>query len=112
MCGVLDDKNEREDPRGSCRPMTLVRPALDERVRTIEEGTGKEIGGRMNTNASMYVRSYKAQQGKEWKNEGGTESGRNRQESSREEAELVRAYDEKRRPLPRKKGDGNGSTIT
>ena len=48
---------------------------------------------------------------KEWKNEGGTESGRNRQESSREEAEMVRAYDEKRRPLPRKKGDGNGSTI-
>ena len=66
----------------------------------------------MNTNASMYVRSYKARQGREWKNEGGTESGRNRQESSREEAELVRAYDEKRRPLPRKKGDGNGSTIT
>ena len=70
--------------------MTLVIPALDERIRTIEEGTGKEIGGRMNTNASMYVRSYKARQGKEWKNEGGTESGRNRQESSREEAELVR----------------------
>ena len=93
--------------------MTLVRPALDERVRTIEDGTGKEIGGRMNTNASMYVRSYKARQGKEWKNEGGTESGRNRQESSREDAELVRHnYDEKRRPLPRKKGDGNGSTIT
>ena len=91
MCGVLGDKNEREDPRGSCRPMTLVRPALDERVRTIEEGTGKEIGGRMNTNASMYVRSYKARQGKEWKNEGGTESGKNRQESSREDAELVRA---------------------
>ena len=66
----------------------------------------------MNTNASMYVRSYKARKGKEWKNEGGTESGRNRQESSREEAELVQAYDEKRRPLPRKKGDGNGSTIT
>ena len=57
--------------------MTMVRPALDERVRTIEEGTGKEIGGRINTNASMYVRSYKARQ--DWKNEGGTESGRNRQ---------------------------------
>ena len=65
MCGVLGDKNEREDPWGSCnlKPMTLVRPALDERVRTIEEGTGEEIGGRMNTNASMYVRSYKARQG-------------------------------------------------
>ena len=37
MCGVLGDKNEREDPWGSCRPMTLVRPALDERVRTIED---------------------------------------------------------------------------
>ena len=34
---------------------------------------------------------------------GGTESGRNRKESSREEAEQVRAYDEKRRPLIRKK---------
>ena len=45
----------------------------------------------MNTNASMYVRSYKARQGKEWKNEGGTESGKNRQESSREDAELERA---------------------
>ena len=31
--------------------MTLVRPAPDERVRTIEEGTGKEIGGRINTSA-------------------------------------------------------------
>ena len=102
--GVLGDKNEREDPWGSCRPITLVRAALDERVRTIEGGTGKEIGGRINTNASMYVRSYKARQ--EWKNEGGTESGRNRQESSREEAELVRAYDEKRRPV---RGDINES---
>ena len=75
--------------------MTLVRPALDERGRNIEEGTGKEIGGRINTNAAIYVPSYKARQGKEWKNKGGTESGRNSKEISRVEAELVRAYDEK-----------------
>ena len=54
----------------------------------------------------MDVRSYKTRQDKEWKNKGGTESGRNLKESSRAGAELVRAY-EKTRPLPRKKGDGN-----
>ena len=71
---------------------------------------GKLIGGRRNTNVTMDVRSYKARPGKECKNKGGTESVRNRKESSREEAELVRAYDEKRISLPRKNGDGNGST--
>ena len=62
-------------------------------------------------NATMDVRSCKARQDKESNNfiTRVTESGRNRNESSREEAELVRAYDESGRPLPRKKGDGNGS---
>ena len=44
---------------------TLVRPALDERGRDIEEDKGKEIGGRRNTNAMMDVRRYKARQDKE-----------------------------------------------
>ena len=77
---------------------------------TLKNEKGKLIGGRRNTNVTMCVRSYKARPGKECKNKGGTESVRNRKDRSREEAELVRAYDEKGRPLPRKKGDRNGST--
>ena len=38
--GVLGDENEREDPFGRLY-RTLVAPALDERGRDIEEGTGK-----------------------------------------------------------------------
>ena len=47
-------------------------------------------------NATMDVRSCKARQDKESNNciTRVTESGRNRNESSRGEAELVRAYDE------------------
>ena len=49
-------------------------------------------------NATMDVRSCKARQDKESNNfiTRVAESGRNRNESSREEAELVRAYDERR----------------
>ena len=39
---------------------TVVRPAL--MYMGIEEGTGKEIGGRRNENATMDVRSYEAGQ--------------------------------------------------
>ena len=47
-------------------------------------------------NATMDVQSCKARQDKESNNfiTRVTESGRNRNESSREEAELVRAFDE------------------
>ena len=45
---------------------TVVRPApmygADTRYMGIEESTGKEIGGRNNTNATMHVRSFKAGQ--------------------------------------------------
>ena len=85
---------------------TLVRPALDERGRDIEEGAGKEIGGRRNMNATMDVRTWC----------GATKLDRIRIEIIRESTKCERRRnscghnDEKRRPLPRKKGDGNGST--
>ena len=42
---------------------TVVRPALMYGAETgVEEGTGKEIGGRRNENAMMDVRSYEARQ--------------------------------------------------
>ena len=94
-CWVTD--NELEDPReavhDSCKTGT------DIRGRNIEEGTWKGIIGRRSVNATIDVRSYIAWLDKEWNNKGGNESGRNRKERSREEAELVRAYDGKRRAL-------------
>ena len=64
MCGVFGEGNEREDPCGKLY-RKRVRPALDERGGDIEEGTGKEIGGRRNTNEPIDVCSYKARQDKE-----------------------------------------------
>ena len=39
------------------------------------EGTGKQIGGRRNENATMDVRSYEAEQNKKLQNQGDKESG-------------------------------------
>ncbi len=62
--------SEREDPREAVHDSSKT--GTDIRGRDIEEGTGMGI----------IVR----------KNKGGNESGRNRNERSREEAELVRAH--------------------
>ena len=71
----------------------------DIRGRDIDEGTGKGSIGRRSANATIDERSYVAWLDKEWNNKGGNESGLNRNERSREEAELVRACDGKRRAL-------------
>ena len=74
--------------------------ALDERGRNIEEGTGKEIGRRRNTNARCKCGVTKLDRVRHG-TKGGTESGRNRKESSREGVGTgAGIYDEKRRPLP------------
>ena len=76
----------------------------------IEEGTGKEIGGRRNENATMDVRSYEAGQDQKWKNKRDNESGGNHKESTGKTVEVVRACDAKRGTLRRKEGNGNEST--
>ena len=76
----------------------------------VEEGTGKEIGGRRNENATMDVRSYEAGQDTKLKNKKDNESGGNHKESPGKEVEVVWACNEKRETLHRKEGDGNEST--
>ena len=78
----------------------------------IEEGTGKEIGGRRNENATD-VRSYEAGQDQKRKNKRDNEGGRNHNEtvkSTGKEVEVVWACDEKRGTLHKKEGGGNEST--
>ena len=48
-----------------------------------EEGTGKEIGGFRNANATLDVQSYDAGQDKKWKNKRDNESGGKSQRKSR-----------------------------
>ena len=59
---VVRHENEREDQgegvQNSGKTITDVRG----RDMGVEEGTGKEIGGRRNENATVYVRSYEAGQ--------------------------------------------------
>ena len=77
----------------------------------IEEGTGKEIGGRRNENATMDVRSYEAGQDQKLKNKRDNESGGNHKEITGKKVEVVWACEEKIRGiLCRKEGDGNEST--
>ena len=76
-----------------------------------EEGTGKEIGGRRNANATMDVWSYEAGQENKLINRGGYNAcGGHRNERPGKEVEVVWACDEKRGALRRKEGDGNEST--
>ena len=63
MSGVLCDRRMNEKKKGegvqnSGNTSTGVRS----RDKGIEEGAGKEIGGRRNENAAMYVQSYDAGQ--------------------------------------------------
>ena len=55
----------------------------------IEEGTGKEIGGRKNANTTMDVRSYEAGQDKKINNKRDNGNGGNRRESPGKEVEVV-----------------------
>ena len=74
------------------------------------EGTGREIGGRRNENASINVRSYEAGQDQKWKINRDNESGGNHKESPWKKVEPAWACDEKRGTLRRKEGDGNEGT--
>ena len=59
---VVRQENEHEEQgegvQNSCKTSTDVRG----RDMGVEESTGKEIGGRINENATMDVRSYEAGQ--------------------------------------------------
>ena len=76
----------------------------------VEEGTGKEIGGYRNENATMDVRSYEAGQDQKWKNKRDNESGGNHKESTGKKVEVVWACYSKRGTLRRKDGNGDEST--
>ncbi len=76
----------------------------------VEEGTGKEIGGRRNENATVDVRSYKAGQDKNEIIRGTTKVGEITKNNPGKEVEVVWACDEKRGTLRRKESNGNEST--
>ena len=50
----------------------------------VEEGTGKEIGGRRNENATMGVRSYEAGQDQKLKNKRDNERGKSQRNYRKE----------------------------
>ena len=60
VCSVVGQENEREDQREGVK--NTGKTSTDLRGMGVEEGTGKEIGGRRNENATMDVRSYEAGQ--------------------------------------------------
>ena len=107
---VVRQENEREDQGEG--ELNSGKTSTDVRGRDIgvEEGTGKEIGGRRNENATMDVRSYEAGQDQKWKNKRDYESGGNHKESTGKKVEVAWACDAKRGTLRRKEGDGNEST--
>ena len=61
---VVRQKNEREDQGEGVQSSGKTSTDVQGRDMGIEEGTGKEIGGRRNENATVDVRSYKAVQDK------------------------------------------------
>ena len=64
-----------------------------DRDMDIEEGPGKEIGGRRNENGTMDVWSYEAGQDKKYNSKGGgNESGGNRKGSPGNEVEVEWAF--------------------
>ena len=103
-------QNEHEDQGEGVQNSGKTSTDVRGRDMGIEEGTGKEIGGRRNENAAMYVQSYEAGQDQKWKNKRDNESGGNHKESTGKKVEVVRACDAKRGTLRRKEGNGNEST--
>ena len=59
---VVRQENEREDQREGVHNSSKTSTDVRGRYMGVEEGTGKEIGGRRNENATMDVRSYEAGQ--------------------------------------------------
>ena len=62
--GVVRQENEREDQREGVPNGGKTSSGVRGRYMCVEEGTGKEIGGRRNENATMDVRSYEPGQDK------------------------------------------------
>ena len=61
---VVRQKNEHEDQGEGVQNSGKNGTGVWGRDMGIEEGTGKEIGGRRNENATIYVRSYESRQDK------------------------------------------------
>ena len=105
---VVRQENEREDQGKGVQNSgnTRTNVSLWDRDMGVEEGTGKEIGGRRNENATMDVRSYEAGQDQKRKKMRDNESGGNHKERTGRKVDMVWACDEKRGTLRRKEGDG------
>ena len=104
----MRQENEREDQGEGVQNSGNTSTDVRGRDMGVLEGTGKEMGGRMNENATMDVRSYEAGQDQKWKNKRDNESGGNHKESTGKKVEV--ACDANRGTLRRKEGDGNEST--
>ena len=59
---VVRQENEREDQGEGVQNSGMTSTGERSRYMGIEESAGKEIGGRRNENAAMYVQSYEAGQ--------------------------------------------------
>ena len=59
---VVRQENEREDQGEGVQNSGKSSTDVPGKDMGVEEGTGKEIGGRINDNATMDVRSYEAGQ--------------------------------------------------
>ena len=107
---VVRQENEREDQWEGVQDSGKTRTDVRGRGMGVEEGTGQEIGGRRNENATMDVWSYEAGEDQKLKNNRDNESGGNHKESTGNKVEVVWVCDAKRGILRRKEGDGNEST--
>ena len=59
---VVRQENEREDQGEGVQNSGKTSTDVWGRAMSVEKGTGKEIGGRRNENATMDVQSYEAGQ--------------------------------------------------
>ena len=106
---VVRQENEHEEQGEGVQNSGKTSTDVRGRDMGVEEGTGKEIGGRRNENATMDVRSYEADL-QQCKNKRDNGSGGNHKENTGKKVEVVWACDAKRGTLRRKAGDSNEST--
>ena len=62
LWSVVQQENEREEQGERIQNSGKTSTDVRGKDMGVEEGTGKEIGGRGNENATMYMRSYEAGQ--------------------------------------------------
>ena len=86
---VVRQENEREDQWEGVQNSGKTSTDVQGRDMGVEEGRGKEIGGRRNENATVDVRSYEAGQYKKRTNKRDNEIGGNRIQSPGKEVEIV-----------------------